>query len=559
MGRKKVGQCLALFADGILFLYGIALLIAAYYLSTYMITALVGQSIPQVAMGFGILTLLTACYSRLADMRRWSLGFYVEVFSLLVLFFLESTVVLYCIFQFSEKKDMSLEFWEKLHDNGKMLIMSNWDCCGWDTTCNTNIEIFYEYRVYVDTLCYSATESDYKMWVMSVSLVLGTTSIFHLLYILYPCVCQGRRLRRKREEKIRVGATRKLESSDSERTSSSGEYRTALKLAAEKASAKKSAKRSKQIRLSRSGSFNQGRSPRRKRGYSRRKRRDSRNNDSDLPLSPRKANRAARVRPENATPIKGRKVDAKPNKRQHAQHPSNILVDSSNALQPAVSQSVNSTINNAIKNNSTGRASQRSNSVVVSTNFIIPVHSRGSTVELYSPAKSSAGGSSMSHSNALNVKSDPLEHKDPGSKSLRRSQSEGTAFNEQFYSNTSAATNPSTYNSPTNHTSSLVNNRTMGSKVRSTIPYFPDNQQHIVHQINPSEFTMSSQNTGAMQGYPSSVKSMPIHGSSYSGSINAHISEAKISQSGSLYTVLVPNKAQSSEGQFHPIEYLHPV
>merc|ERR1719285_923376 len=57
-------------------------------------------------MGFGVLTLVTACYSRLADMRRWSLGFYVEVFSLLVLFFLESTVVLYCVFQYSEKKDM---------------------------------------------------------------------------------------------------------------------------------------------------------------------------------------------------------------------------------------------------------------------------------------------------------------------------------------------------------------------------------------------------------------------------------------------------------------------
>lgn len=524
-GRRTVCQCLVIWAESILFLYGIAIMLAAYWLSTFMITALVGESLAQVTFGFGVLTVLTACFSRVADIRRWRYGFYVEVFNLLVLFFLESTVILYCFFQWSEREDTSIRLWERLDDYGKMVVMSNYDCCGWDEKCNTNTEIYHQYRAYKDTLCYNSTAGDYIRWVEIVALVLGVTAGFHLLYVMYPCICQGRRLRRKMKEKIRLGAWKirlrskriEYETTDSETTTSyegntirgnAGQWRKSRHL---------SSKRSKKIPHTRSASFHQGR-------RSRSERRDSSN-------TRRRDSRRVPIRQKSAPP--GKRVTAKPNEIRHSQYPQNPFVNDSKAQQQATHKSTNAGYNNtSFIVGPGGKTSRRTNSGGARMDFTNP--SRGNRPELSSFPKNPGMGSNGQFNN-FSMKSRP-----------QRSKSVGTALDQGSQGNPIALR-------VTSH--QLANNRMGGSTVRSSIPYYAERQQPIVPKI-PRGLTFPYTN---MARSPSSVVTEPIHGSFYGGRLNdTSISKVEVLQPRSHFS-LQSNNVGTSTGQFYSMHDLNPV
>jgi len=533
-GRKTLCQCLVICAESILFLYGIALMVAAYWLSTLTITALVGESLAQVTFGFGVLTVVTACFSRVADIRRWSAGFYIEVFNLLVLFFLESSVILYCFFQWSEREDTSIQFWERLDDYGKMVVMSNYDCCGWDGTCNTNTAIYHEYRAYKDTLCYNSTAGDYRSWVEIVAFVLGVTAGFHLLYVIYPCICQGRRLRRKMKEKIRLGAWKmrlmskrvEHESTDSETTTSYEENTIRGDAGQRRTSGHSSSKRSahtrgasfNQGRRSRSGaSFNQGR-------RSRSERRDSKSNR-------RRDSRRAPIRQKSAPP--GKRVIAKPNEIPYSQYPRNAFVNDSKVQQQATHKSMNAGYNSASFTVSPGgTTSRRTNSGGTVMDFTNP--SSGNRPELFSLRKNPGMGSKGQFNN-FSMKNRP-----------RRAQSVGTAFDQGNQGDPIAPR-------ITNH--HVANSQMGGSTVRSSIPYYAERQQPIVPKIARG---LSFPYTN-MARYPSSIVTEPIHGSFYGERLNdTSISEVEVLQPVSHFS-LQSNYGGTSTGQFYSMQDLNPV
>lgn len=522
-GRKTVCQCLVLCAESILFLYGIALMLAAYWLSTLTITALVGESLAQVTFGFGVLTVLTACFSRVADIRRWSAGFYIEVFNLLVLFFLESSVILYCFFQWSEREDTSIRFWERLDDYGKMVVMSNYDCCGWDGTCDTNTEIYHIYRVYKDTLCYYATADDYKRWVEIVAFVLGVTAGFHLLYVMYPCICQGRRIRRKMKEKIRLGAWKKRlrskvvehEITDSETTTSYEGNTTRRDTGKRRTSGHLNSKRSEKIAHTRSPSFNQGRRSRSER------RGNTSNGRTDF--------RRAPIRQKSAPP--GKPVIAKPNEKPCSQYPQNASVSESKAHQQATHKSMTAGNNNvSFMGSPGGKTSRRTNSGVALMDFTNPL--RGST-EPSSGAKNPGMGSKRQLNN-FSMKNRP-----------RRSKSVGTA--DKGNEGNAIASRATTHH--------MANSRMGGSTVRTSIPYYAERQQPVVPKI-PRSLTLPYTN---MPRYPSSIVTEPIHGSFYGGRLNnTSISELEVLQPRSHFS-LQSNNVGTSTGQFYSMQDLNPV
>jgi len=516
---------------------------------------------------------------------------------LLVLFFLESAVILYSFFQWSERKDTAIKFWERLDDYGKTVVMSNWDCCGWDTTCNTNTEIYHEYKAYKDTLCYNSTAGDYKKWVESVGFVLGVTAGFHLLYVMYPCVCQGRRLRRKWKEKIREGASKKKwtywfaenEISDSETTTSyemntiqrdkEVELRTSSEMSSKRskqrrhsrsqsfnqerrsrskevelrASGQKSSKRSKQRRHSRSNSFNQGRRSRNKRGDSRSKRRrDVRSKvqakGSANPESSRQYNIAPQIRKENAMFEQGERVIAQPNVRPYTQYLPNAHVNDSKTPQPVAHRNVNPKNYNVRMVKPEGKASRRTNS-------------GGAPIDFINPSIGSFAESPVTRSNQFNnfsMYNNPQRDSERKSK-MRRSKSVGTPFDYGYQANAIGwrKTNMKAINHPSNRSALSVNSRMGGSTVRSAIPYIPERQPSAIEQMKTRSLNLPSIN---MARYPSSVMTEPIHGSFYAGTpINPSISEVQVSQQGSLYSV-VPNNNATSTGQFYySIQDLNPV
>jgi len=523
-GRKTVCQCLVICAESILFLYGIALMVAAYWLSTLTITALVGESLAQVTFGFGVLTVVTACFSRVADIRRWSAGFYIEVFNLLVLFFLESSVILYCFFQWSEREDTSIRFWEQLDDYGKMVVMSNYDCCGWDVTCNTNIEIYHEYRAYKDTLCYNSTAGDYKRWVEIVVFVLGVTAAFHLLYVMYPCICQGRRLRRKMKEKIRLGAWKKrlmskgVEYETDSETTTSYEGNTIRGDASQRrTSGHLKSKRSKKIAHTRGASFNQGR-------RSRSERRDSTSNRT-------RDSRRAPIRQKSAPP--GKRMIAKPNEIPYAQYPRNAFVNDSKAQQQATHKSMNAGYNSAsFMVSPGGKTSRRTNSGGAPLDFTNP--SSGRRPELSSLPKNPGIGSKGQFNN-FSMKNRP-----------RRAKSVGTAFDQGNQRNPIAPR-------ITNH--QVANSRIGGSTVRASIPCYAERQQPVVPKI-PRSLTLPYTN---MARYPSSIVTEPIHGSFYGGRPNhTSIPEVEVLQPLSHFS-FQSNNVGTSTGQFYSMQDLNPV
>jgi len=171
------------------------------------IVALVGESIPEVMFGLAAVIFIIILYGRIADWRKWQLGFYVESFCLIVVFLTEALVVLWSFFQYSERDSNAIEFWDALDDHGKSVIMANWQCCGWSAACNAvaGQGIYWTFRAFKDTLCYNATASDYKAWNDNIMLYLGIFAGFHLLFTAIPCVCQAKRRRWKSKQKVKRG------------------------------------------------------------------------------------------------------------------------------------------------------------------------------------------------------------------------------------------------------------------------------------------------------------------------------------------------------------------
>jgi len=182
------------------------------------ITYLVGVSVPQVAVGLGILTLLIAIWGRLSDWRRWKCGFYIMAVSLILLFLAEVSVV--CYTQYVKWNDDST-LWDNLDDIDKRNIMDKWQCCDWDPVCPntvTSSSIFWLYTQY-DQSCKDATKDDYEDWVLLVTIIFSAAAGFHLLYTCIPCLGQAKRLdlkEKKQSEKNKRTLQKALE--EQERT-----------------------------------------------------------------------------------------------------------------------------------------------------------------------------------------------------------------------------------------------------------------------------------------------------------------------------------------------------
>jgi len=223
-GRKWRKFCTCIWvniADLLLFGSAITLVVFGWQLNMMDITALVGESIPEVMFGIAAVIVFIILYGRIADYRKWQLGFYVESFCLIIVFLTEGLVVLWSFFQYSERDSNAVKFWDALDEDGKSLIMANWMCCGWTATCNANGEgIFWTFRAYGDTLCYDATAADYRDYNDAVMIYLGIAAGFHIVFTAIPCICQGKRRQMLMKRKVRKGVD-KWKFEEAERKASS--------------------------------------------------------------------------------------------------------------------------------------------------------------------------------------------------------------------------------------------------------------------------------------------------------------------------------------------------
>jgi len=182
-------------SEFLLWASAIGLGLCGYILTQRDIIALVGVSIPQVAMGLGALTLIVAIWGRLSDYRRWQCGFYIMAISLIFLFLAEVLVVGYQQIQYADK-DGTVP-WSDLDDEGQNVVMSNYKCCGWKADEHICQNSTYPYYMYRDDNCQDETKNDYSAWVFDVTIIFSAFAGFHLLYTCVPCLGQAKRLQMK--------------------------------------------------------------------------------------------------------------------------------------------------------------------------------------------------------------------------------------------------------------------------------------------------------------------------------------------------------------------------
>lgn len=212
----------------ILFASAIMLFVISWYLSRQEITQLVGQSIPQVTAGFGVLTILILVLGVVANRRSWSCGFTMQSLCLVVLLLSETIVICVCVFQKYEILFNSDIYWTSLNDNGKARVMANWQCCGWFGTCDISDKssVNYQYRHFQGTACLPATESETTKWTNDVAIILGSFVLFDILYMIYTVTCHSKRLKRARKNIVKKAADEKRKKAQKRRKSSFSRLRS---------------------------------------------------------------------------------------------------------------------------------------------------------------------------------------------------------------------------------------------------------------------------------------------------------------------------------------------
>jgi len=212
----------------ILIVYAIILFVISFYLSRQTITQLVGQSIPQVTAGFGVLTFLIFLLGLMANRRAWICGFNVQVLCLVVLLLSEALVICACVFQKYEIFFNSDIYWKHLSDAGKARVMSNWQCCGWIGTCDISdpSSLYFQFRHFEGSACLAATESETTKWTMDVAIIFGSFVLFDILYMIYTITCQSKRLKRQRHKIVKNAADEKRKKAMRKRKSSFARFRS---------------------------------------------------------------------------------------------------------------------------------------------------------------------------------------------------------------------------------------------------------------------------------------------------------------------------------------------
>jgi len=194
-------------SDIILTVSAVVLFAISFHLSHQGITQLVGQSIPEVTVGFGILTFLIFALGVMANRRAWICGFHMQVVCLIILILAEALVICTCVFQKYEIFYESDIYWAHLSDTGKTRVMANWQCCGWLNTCDISDvnSIYFEYRHYQGSACLDATGGETTKWMMDIAIIFGSFVLFHILYIIYITACQSGMLKRQRQKEVKKG------------------------------------------------------------------------------------------------------------------------------------------------------------------------------------------------------------------------------------------------------------------------------------------------------------------------------------------------------------------
>jgi len=178
----------------------------AVNLSNKDITQLVGQSIPLTALGLGILTLIISVLGVIANYRKWILGFYVQVISLFILMLSEIAIASACAFEKYEFFSESDIYWNVLDDGGKSQVMANWQCCGWQKCpIGDSSTIYHAYRHYQDDSCFDMTQQDIRNWMMGILMIFLSFAGFHILFIMWICICQLQRRKNERRREVKKG------------------------------------------------------------------------------------------------------------------------------------------------------------------------------------------------------------------------------------------------------------------------------------------------------------------------------------------------------------------
>jgi len=195
----------------ILFVSALVLFFISFQLSRKKITQLVGQSIPLITAGFGILSFLIFVLGVLANHRAWICGFNMEAVCLTILLLAEAIVICATVFHQYGIFYESDVYWANLSDMGKARVMANWKCCGWLNACDISDKgsIYFEYRHYQNFPCFNATESETMTWMTEVYVIFGSFVLFHTLYMICIIIFQSQRLKRQRQKIVKKGVEKR--------------------------------------------------------------------------------------------------------------------------------------------------------------------------------------------------------------------------------------------------------------------------------------------------------------------------------------------------------------
>jgi len=215
----------------VLLVSALVLFFISFQLSHQKITQLVGQSIPQVTAGFGILTVLIFVLGILANHRAWICGFNMQAVCLIILILAEALVIGATVFQKYEIFYESHFHWANLSDIGKVRVMANWKCCGWLDACDISDKgsIYFEYRHFQEFSCSNATERETMRWMTKVAAIFGSFVLFHILYMICIITCQSQRLKRQRQKIVKKGVE-KQKAAQIRRKSSFARWRRSISL-----------------------------------------------------------------------------------------------------------------------------------------------------------------------------------------------------------------------------------------------------------------------------------------------------------------------------------------
>jgi len=144
VGEERLSCCsnlmksFILLVDGLLALFGIAIIGVGVLLQQWNLSELTGDAFSYLALCFGVLVLFIGLFGFLSALNHWACG--LKMFSILQLIIICSEVglFLYCFSNQVTTEKFLKARWQGLDEESKESFQKQFSCCGWDVSMKGN-------------------------------------------------------------------------------------------------------------------------------------------------------------------------------------------------------------------------------------------------------------------------------------------------------------------------------------------------------------------------------------------------------------------------------------